>query len=118
MSYIDEICEMLGIEVDVPFKAMGNTEEWYRIRSDCHTEYNPEGDKKRWYPSWLILMQLIEGLMEVDWTPEVGEKYYYPTKSEIKTATWGDTEFDRKNKKMTGIYKIRRHYVLYWSNVY
>lgn len=105
MNYTEEICEMLGIEVNKPFRLMGRDYRHYRINEDCLTEWDYDGKGFRWLPSSMILIQLLEGLIEVDWIPEVGEDYYYPTKDGIEIATWMNSGFDNKNREIAGVYK-------------
>lgn len=52
---------MLGTERNQPFRIKGISDCWYRINSECETEWDAETNKLSWYIDRVVLMQILSG---------------------------------------------------------
>jgi len=85
MNYTNLICEMLKIEQNQPFRIKGNSGYWYRINSDCETEWDAGTNQASWYIDRVVLMQILSGDLTIDvprrmTIEEVERELGYPVK--------------------------------------
>ena len=66
MNYTKEICEMLKVEKNQPFKIKEVPDCWYRINDDCETEWDAGTNKVNWYVDRVVLMQILSGDLTVE----------------------------------------------------
>ena len=66
MNYTKQICDILKVEPNQPFRIKENSDYWYRINNDCETEWDAGTDQVSWYIDRVVLMQILSGDLEVE----------------------------------------------------
>lgn len=118
MSFKDEIAKLLGVKINVPFRIIGDNNISYRINDRGLTDMKRDGLYERWYPSNMVLIQLLEGLIEIDWTPDTGDTYFYPHETGIERGIWEGSDLDFNRKKLTNIYKDKDRAEKKWKMIW
>lgn len=66
MNYANELCEMLGVKVNEPFRCVGVDGAWYKIERNSVSMWDAGTNQKSWCSDSVILTQLLQGILEVE----------------------------------------------------
>ena len=66
MNFADLICDALGVEKNQPFEIKEVADCWYRINSDCESEWDAGTNQINWYVDRVVLMQILSGDLTVE----------------------------------------------------
>ena len=65
MNYANLICKMLKVEVNQPFRIKEHPDFWYKVNSNCETEWDSGTNKRSWNVDRVVLMQILKGDLTV-----------------------------------------------------
>lgn len=85
MNYTEQICKMLKVEPNQPFRIKEHSGLWYRINNNCKTEWDSGTNQKSWCVDRVVLMQILSGDLKIEvprrmTVEEVERELGYPIK--------------------------------------
>ena len=66
MNYTEQICKMLKVEPNQPFRIKRESGYWYRINNDCESEWDCGTSQVKWETDRVVLMQILRGDLEIE----------------------------------------------------